>query len=91
MNQAEEEHQPEVFTLYGDDVRLVGEFPRGVHVGYEEDLERLIGQTVKLFGEERDSRAPAEGSVTIDGGRVAVVGGTLKVEKVTRHVGRGRR
>jgi len=79
----EDESQPEVFTLYGDDVMLVGEFPRGVRVGYEENLERLIGQTVKLLGEERDPRAPAEGYVTIDGGRVPVVGGTLRVEKVT--------
>ena len=79
----EDESQPEVFTLYGDDVMLVGEFPRGVHVGYEENLERLIGQTVKLLGEERDPRAPADEYVTIDGGRVPVVGGTLKVEKVT--------
>ena len=79
----EDESLPEVFTLFGDGVMLVGEFPRGVHVGYEENLDRLIGQTVKLQGDEGDPRAPAEGFVTIDGGHVPVVGGTLKVEKVT--------
>ena len=49
---------PEVFTLYGADVTLVGEFPRGVQVGCEENLERLIGQTVELLAEGGNPRAP---------------------------------
>jgi hypothetical protein len=80
---AEDDRAPEVFKLYGDGVTLVGEFPPGVHVGYEENLERLIGQTVELLAEGGDPQAPAEGSVRIDGGQVPVVGGTLRVEKVT--------
>lgn len=79
----EDESEPEVFKLYGDDVTLVGEFPRGVHVGYEENLERLIGETLELVTEGGDPREPAEGYVTIDGRRVPVVGGTLEVVKVT--------
>ena len=79
----DDEREPEVFRLYGDGVTLVGEFPRGVHVGYEENLERLIGQTVALHAEGGNPQAPAEGYVRIDGGQVPVVGGSLTVEKVT--------
>jgi hypothetical protein len=79
----ENESEPEVFTLRGDDVTLVGEFPRGVHVGYEENLERLIGQTVTLLTKGGNPREPAQGYVTITGRQVPVVGGTLRVEKVT--------
>ena len=79
----EDESEPETFKLYGDDVTLVGEFPRGVHVGYEENLERLIGKAVELVTEGGNPRTPAEGYVVIDGRQVPVVGGTLRVEKVT--------
>ena len=79
----EDESEPEVFKLYGDGVTLVGEFPSGLHVGYEEMLDRLIGRSVSLVIEGGDPREPAEGYVTIGGRQVPVVGGTLTVNKVT--------
>lgn len=79
----EDDSDPEIFKLYGDQVTLVGEFPASLHVGYEEELSRLVGQTIELDAEGGDPREPAEAYVTIEGRRVPVVGGTLKVDKVT--------
>lgn len=79
----EDDDDPEVFKLYGDEATLVGLLQPGQTVGYEEDFEQLIGKTIALDASGGDPREPEDAYVTIDGRRVPVVGGTLTVEKVT--------
>lgn len=79
----EDDSDPELFKLYGDDATLVGVLPAGQHVGYEEDFDQLVGKTIALDAAGGDPRDPEDAYVTIDGRRLPVVGGTLRVEKVT--------
>lgn len=79
----EDDSDPEIFKLYGDEVTLVGEFPLSLHVGYEEDFERLLGTTITLDAEGGDPADPESAFVTVDGTRLSVVGGSLKFEKLT--------
>lgn len=79
----EEEEYPEIYEIWGDDAVLVGEFPMDVHVGYEEDLELLIGQSIPVHQGGGDPREPKESFVVLDGEPVAVEGGTIRFEKVT--------
>jgi hypothetical protein len=79
----EDESEPEIFKLYGDEVTLVGEFPEDLHVGYGEALDRLIGRRIELSAEGGDPREPSDAYVTIDGRQLPVKGGTLEVNRVT--------
>ena len=63
----EDDSDPEVFKLYGDEVTLVGDFPTSLHVGYEEDFSRLIGKTIELDAEGGDPSEPESAYVTVDG------------------------
>lgn len=80
----ENEHEDaEIFELYGADVILVGTFPRDVHVGYEEDLSKLVGRTIALQPSGGDPREPKNAWVRVAGVPFPVTGGSFTVEKVT--------
>jgi hypothetical protein len=79
----EDDDEPEIFKLYGDEVTLVGEFPLSLHVGYEEDFDQLLGKTITLDAEGGDPAEPESAFVTVDGTRLSVVGGSLKFDKLT--------
>src|SRR5688500_644718 len=79
----EAETDPEVVNVYGDGVTLVGAFATRLHVGYEEELSRLIGKSIQRDAEGGDPREPESAYVTVDGARHSVVGGRLTFEKLT--------
>lgn len=79
----EDDSDPEMFKLYGDEATLVGVLPTSQHVGYDEDFDQLIGKTIALEASGGDPREPEDAYITIDGRRVSVVGGTLRIDKVT--------
>ena len=79
----EDDSDPEVFKLYGDEVTLVGAFPTSLHVGYEDEMSRLIGKSIQLDAEGGDPSEPESSYVTVDGARLSVVGGSLTFEKLT--------
>lgn len=77
----EEEEVPEIYEMVGEQMTLVGQFPRGIAVGYDEAFERLIGQAVPVFPSGGDPREPKQSFVTLGGRRVPVLGGTIRVER----------
>jgi hypothetical protein len=79
----EDDTDPEMFKLYGDEATLVGVLRPEQHVGYEEDFDQLIGKPVTLDAAGGDPRESEDAYVTIQGRRVPVLGGTLRVDKVT--------
>ena len=50
----EDESSPEIYEIHGDGVTLVGEFPAGVHVDYQEAFENLIDRVLILAGPTGD-------------------------------------
>lgn len=78
----DDDDMAETFELRGPGVVLVGEMPKGVHVGYAEKWEALIGRPVMLSdkpgGQPRRPKAPV---LTLPGKPpVPVVGGQFTVE-----------
>jgi len=82
LSEDEEEH-PEVYEIWGDDAVLVGEFPMDVHVGYEEDLERLVGQSIPIHSGGGYPGEPKSSFVLLDGQPVPVESGAIRFDKVT--------
>jgi hypothetical protein len=78
-----EEGYPEIYEIAGPGVMLVGEFPRDVRVGYDEEFEKLIGKPVTILASGGDPRELKTSSVTVRGIGAPVVGGSFTVEKVT--------
>ena len=77
----EDEEYPEIFEMLGEGLALVGEFPAGVSVDYDEAHENLIGKTVMIAPSGGDPREPKQSFVTLGGMRVPVLGGTFTVEQ----------
>jgi hypothetical protein len=79
----EDEAYPEIFEILGEGVTLVGEFPAGVRVDYDEDFEKLVGQAIPVSASGGDPREPKSSSVTLGPLAAPVTGGSFTVEKVT--------
>jgi len=78
-----EDGSPEIYEIHGPGVMLVGEFPRDVHVDYEEKFENLFGKTIQIQPNGGDPREPKNSSVVVSGMGAPVVGGTIQFEKLT--------
>jgi hypothetical protein len=81
--------RPEVFEVLGPSVVLVGDFPKGLTVGYGENWAALFGKSIAISPRGGDPREPKDSRVEIPGkGAWRVLGGTLAPEKLTgRHAG----
>lgn len=80
----EDESYPEYFAISGAGVVLGGDFPEGVHVGYEEEWSRLFGKAIVISPRGGDPREPQDSYVELASGvRSRVAGGTIVFEKVT--------
>lgn len=80
----EDESYPERFNIEGEGVALGGSFPEGLHVGYEENWNAIIGKTLIMTGENGDPYEPGEAFVELAPGvRSRVMGGTIIFEKLT--------
>lgn len=80
----DEDEDPELYEIVGPGVALVGEFPRDVHIGYDEDWSRVFGKTVSVQTRGGDPREPKDAHVVLpDGTRAAVLGGALTPERLT--------
>lgn len=77
------ERWPETFELRGDGVTLVGTLPVPAQVGYGEELEHLIGQTVSIGTYGGDPHEQKYSTVRLAGMPVPVTGGTLSFRKLT--------
>lgn len=75
---------PEIFEILGPGVALVGEFPAGVKVDYEEKWSNLFGKTVELKTTGGDPREPKNAVLTLPGKpELKVLGGSFVAEKFT--------
>lgn len=80
----EDEKRPEIFVLRGPSAALVGEFPAGLHVGYEGKWERLFGKPVTILPRGGDPRDPRDSQITLPGKpSFRVSGGSFIAEKTT--------
>jgi hypothetical protein len=53
-----EDQWPEVFEIMGEGITLVGSFPMDLRVGYDAELESLLGKTVTVSAHGGDYGAP---------------------------------
>lgn len=80
----EDEFSPEQFAIQGDNVALMGAFPSGMKVGYEEDWNVLMGKTLIIAPEGMTADGTAQSFVQLaDGERASVLSGTVIFEKVS--------
>ncbi len=78
-----EEGYPNLFEISGAGATLVGTFPLGVTPDYEENFERLIGETITIAARGGDPREPKTSAISFGGTSTAIVGGSLTVDRVS--------
>jgi hypothetical protein len=78
-----EEGYPNLFEIRGAGVTLVGTFPMGVTPDYEENFERLVGETITIEARGGDPREPKASAITLGGTVTAVSGGSFSVDRVS--------
>jgi hypothetical protein len=78
-----EDEWPEIFEIHGDGVTLVGEFPAGVRVDYDEAFENLIDQPIAIRPHGGDPRDEKQSQVDLDGIGASVSAGTFTVERTS--------
>jgi hypothetical protein len=78
-----EDEWPEIFEIHGDGVTLVGEFPAGVRVDYDEAFENLIDQPIAIRPRGGDPRDEKDSQVELDGIGASVSAGTFTVERTS--------
>jgi len=78
-----EEGYPNIFEITGAGVTLVGALPLGVTPDYEENFDRLIGETITIEARGGDPREPKASAITLGGTVTAVSGGSFTVERVS--------
>ncbi len=69
---------PETFLVHGEGVKLAGAFPKDLKVGYEEELERLVGRTVKIEAKSSTGGETVKAHITLAGEKIPLKGGTLE-------------
>ena len=79
----DDEESAEPFALAGDGVRLAGSIPGAIHVGYEEDFDRLIGHRVAILASGFDGSGDFDSSIELEDGPLAVEGGWMEIRSVT--------
>jgi len=62
-----ESEYPETFEMAGNGVFLLGKFPQGVSVGYDEDWDVLIGKTINILPSGTDTGFEQESVITFPG------------------------
>ncbi len=81
---------PETFEILGDGVSLVGKFPIDLHVGYEEDWQKLIDHEITISDSYEGYREIRSSTIILPGREpMTVLGGTLVFDSVTgKYAGR---
>jgi hypothetical protein len=75
--------RPEPFEIHGDGISIVGTFDPGIRIGYEENWQVLVGNTVTLAARGGNPRYDKPSILTVPGiGQFRVLGGNFTVEKV---------
>lgn len=78
-----EEGYPNLFEITGAGVTLVGTFPAGVSPGYEENFDRLVGETISIEARGGHPREPKASSISPGGTSTPVSGGSFTVDRVS--------
>jgi len=78
-----EEGYPNLFAVAGTGVTLVGTCPLGVTPDYEENFERLIGETITIEARGGDPRDPKASAISLGGTVTPVTGGSVIVDRVS--------
>jgi hypothetical protein len=80
----EDENYPEYFSIQGDGVVLGGDFPEGIHVGYDEQWKLLFGKSIVIGPRGGDPYDQQDSFIELSPGvRSRVAGGTLIFEKLS--------
>jgi len=74
---------PETYEIHGTGVVLVGEFPKGVNVGYGEDWNVLVGKAVPILPTGGSEGQKLESTLTLPGQPAyPVTGGSITVAEI---------
>ena len=80
-----EDEYPESFEILGPGVVLVGKFPMGTNVGYEENYSVLSGKPIAITAQTADARVEKRSSLMLSGGQVMVDGGAFVVTSIGKN------
>lgn len=80
---SENDDDPEPFEIVGTGVALAGSIPAAMRVGYGEEFAKLVGKPIPLAANGGDPSEPKSSSVTLNGVRYPVAGGTFTVERLS--------
>lgn len=73
--------QPETFLVHGEGTELAGTFPKNLKVGYEEELTKLVGQTIQIQASSEPGGQSTKSRLNLNGESVRLKGGTLTFVK----------
>lgn len=81
---------PESYDIRGTGVNLVGEFPKGVKVDYNDNWSALLGKAIPILATAGVAGEESTSSLTLpDKGECRILGGSLTVEKLLGDGGDG--
>jgi hypothetical protein len=75
--------RPEIFEIHGNGVAIVGAFPPGLRVGYDENWHALVGKSVPVSARGGNPRYQKPSVLNVPRlGQFRVIGGHIVVETV---------
>ncbi|MBI2267592.1 MAG: hypothetical protein HYU64_20885 [Armatimonadetes bacterium] len=82
----DESEIPETFAIRGKGVDLVGSFPEGVSVGYEEDWTKILNRSITIDARSNPGGdGETDSHITLQSGDAKVDYGSFVAEKLLGH------